>query len=155
MVSMASQNVVVWQQGCGMVEVSLSHGDRRECKFFFQICEAAVPLELHIQIMEQQLNSLFFCQGLCSLRVFCIHIAESNKNRKQQPTKCPEKKIGLSYCPNSGRKDDGDLHTMKIKIALGRFFMEMDGKSCDFTQAGPDSRSLFFFVSPEKKLRRD
>lgn len=44
---------------------------------------------------------------------------------------------------------------MKIKIALGRFFMEMDGKSCDFTQAGPDSRSLFFFVSPEKKLRRD
>ena len=41
---------------------------------------------------------------------------------------------------------------MKIKIALGRFFMEMDGKSCDFTQAGPDSRSLFFFVSPEKRV---
>ena len=86
---------------------------------------------------------------LTSRLLYTIHIAESNKNRKQ-PTKCPEKKIGLSYCPNSGRKDDGDLHTMKIKIALGRFFMEMDGKSCDFTQAGPDSRSLFF-LSHQKK----
>ena len=138
------------------IELSLSHGDRRgECKFSSKYAPRGgwrrgraphsnngVVVEFFSRLMLTSSSVLYWIKQEWRIESSMQKIVKLGFH-----TGCPSARARVvRWC-------GGDLHTMKIKIALGLY--GNGWKSCDFTQAGPDTHRLWrsFFVWNKAKKR--